>query len=1090
MHLFKLRFLAIGLFALLSFNQAAHANLIKNPFYTGTATIATDWDNSSSAAGAGAAFNSNARPVNAQIIAAGGATEFYSGCVGTACLTFPLVINTSSGVQQAYTTAPGTAYLLSYWVYSSAASAPGGGVEIAVYNDNTKVSGAVPAGWSQQTAYLGVASSTSSILTTMIRDDPSYSAITYVDVEPIILRLSKTNPSSFAVGTPANYSFTINNVSTLTSGTSFTLLDQLPPNIQYNSAAVGTGLTGVSCSASGTVAAGQLVTCTVSTAGGITSGGSATMTINVTPLVASSGVSSINKASVQSNGAYPSVAGSTVPPAPPVPSTCTGTDTPFYGCAVATAIAPSSVSLTKTNPISFTAGVAANYSLTISNNLTVATAASFTLQDQLPPNIQFNSSAAGTGLTGAACLASGTVAAGQLLTCTITRVGGIPAGSTGSLTINVTPQVASLGVSGINKASVPSSGSGAGVVPSTCTATGTPAGCAVAAAITPAALSLTKTNPATLNVGTAANYSLTITNNSSAAVGTSFTLLDQLPPNIQYNSAAVGAGLTSVTCASSGTLVVGLLVTCTVTRTGGIPSSGTGTFTINVTPQAASAGILSINKASIPPSGTGSGVAASTCTATGSPAGCAVAPAITPTFLSLSKSNPASFAVGVAANYSLTITNNGGIASSASFTLKDQLPPNFQFNASAAGAGLTGAACVASGTVAAGQLLTCTITSAAGIPAAGSGTLTINVTPQAAAGGVASVNKATIPPSGIGAGGIPAACITNNNPVGCAVAPSITPGATLSLTKTNPAIFAVNVAADYTLTMSNTGGTATAASFTLLDQLPPNIQFNSATVGVGLTSISCAASGTVAAGQLVTCTINRTGGIPASGTGTLTINVTPQPASAGIAGINKASLPPSGTGTGVAPSTCTATGTPAGCAVAASLTPTTAQLTFTKTATPICDPFNSTTDPKNIPGAVVRWTLIISNTGNTSVNLANISDLLDGSTTFEPNLITGASTAAECLSAAPGVPENATGNGFKLAISGTPVAPATTLRSAGYPKYFTSAVDADAAAFNAGTVTINYALALPVEGVAPNAYLAGELKPGEVITLYFNVTVN
>ncbi len=322
-----------------SFTQTASANLVQNPFLAGSAAVATNW--TSSPTGTGAAFNSNTRPVNATITAAGGATEFYSGCVGAACLTFPFAVGTSSGAQQAIPTVVGATYRLSYWVYSSAASAPGGAIEIAVYWGNTKVSTAVPAGWSLQTFTL-TATTTSTNLTVMIRDDPSFSAITYMDVEPVVLQLAKINPSSFAVGVAANYTLTATNISspTVTSSASFTIRDQLPPNIQYNSAAAGAGVTSVACAATGTVAAGQLVTCTVNVTGGIPPGGTGTITINVTPQAASVGVAGINRASLEFG-----------PSLTTAPSTCTGTDTPLLGCAVAASITPTAAQLTFTKTV-------------------------------------------------------------------------------------------------------------------------------------------------------------------------------------------------------------------------------------------------------------------------------------------------------------------------------------------------------------------------------------------------------------------------------------------------------------------------------------------------------------------------------------------------------------------------------------------------------------------------------------------------------------------------------------------------------------------------------------------------------------------
>lgn len=350
---FKINFLKLILTAWLiwlSFSQLAYANLVQNPFFAGSATTATNW--TSSAAGTGAAFNSNTRAVNATITAAGGSTEFYSGCVGAACLTFPFVNGISSGAQQSINTVVGTSYTLSFWTYYGANGAT---TEVDVYWGNTKVYGAanVATGWSLHTVNLGSAASTTTALTVLVRDDPSFSAITYMDVEPVVLQLAKTNPASLVVGVAANYSLTVSNNSTTTSGASFTLQDQLPPNIAFNSAAAGAGITSVTgCSTSGAIGTGLVVTCTVNATGGIAPSGSGMLTLNVTPQAASAGVASTNKASVQANGGVANVAGTTTPlPGPATPSTCTGTDTPTFGCAVATSITPALAQLTFTKTV-------------------------------------------------------------------------------------------------------------------------------------------------------------------------------------------------------------------------------------------------------------------------------------------------------------------------------------------------------------------------------------------------------------------------------------------------------------------------------------------------------------------------------------------------------------------------------------------------------------------------------------------------------------------------------------------------------------------------------------------------------------------
>jgi len=156
-----------------------------------------------------------------------------------------------------------------------------------------------------------------------------------------------------------------------------------------------------------------------------------------------------------------------------------------------------------------------------------------------------------------------------------------------------------------------------------------------------------------------------------------------------------------------------------------------------------------------------------------------------------------------------------------------------------------------------------------------------------------------------------------------------------------------------------------------------------------------------------------------------------------------------------------------------------AALSVAKTATLICDPFNGVTNPKNIPAAIVRWTITITNTGAASATLSTVTDTINALTTFDANLVTGLGGAAGCSSAT-GAPESLAGRGFKLSIAGT------TRPGGSYPKFFTTANDVDSINLNAGLVTVNYATALPAEP----GYVAGELKTGESVIVYFNVTVN
>lgn len=159
-----------------------------------------------------------------------------------------------------------------------------------------------------------------------------------------------------------------------------------------------------------------------------------------------------------------------------------------------------------------------------------------------------------------------------------------------------------------------------------------------------------------------------------------------------------------------------------------------------------------------------------------------------------------------------------------------------------------------------------------------------------------------------------------------------------------------------------------------------------------------------------------------------------------------------------------------------------ATLSVAKTVTTLCDPFNGLTDPKNIPGAMVRWTITVTNTGSASATLATISDTLSANTTQDPNLVLP-TNAATCSSAA-GVAESAAGRGFQIETG-----LATAVRPlGGTAGYMTGVADADGATLAGSIVTIDFAQALPAGGTG--SYTAGELKAGESATVTFNVTVN
>lgn len=159
----------------------------------------------------------------------------------------------------------------------------------------------------------------------------------------------------------------------------------------------------------------------------------------------------------------------------------------------------------------------------------------------------------------------------------------------------------------------------------------------------------------------------------------------------------------------------------------------------------------------------------------------------------------------------------------------------------------------------------------------------------------------------------------------------------------------------------------------------------------------------------------------------------------------------------------------------------TATLTVTKSVAAVCDPFNGSASPKNIPGTFVRYTITIANTGAASATLSTVGDTLTSLVTFDANLITGAggpATAATTCSVAGGTATSANGSGFLVPAAGG---------RAGFPKYFTTTSTVDGIDLTAGNVvSVNFGLVLPVEA----GYTAGELKATESVSVIYQVLIN
>jgi len=156
-------------------------------------------------------------------------------------------------------------------------------------------------------------------------------------------------------------------------------------------------------------------------------------------------------------------------------------------------------------------------------------------------------------------------------------------------------------------------------------------------------------------------------------------------------------------------------------------------------------------------------------------------------------------------------------------------------------------------------------------------------------------------------------------------------------------------------------------------------------------------------------------------------------------------------------------------------TVTTAVLSVAKTVATICDPFNGATNPKNIPGAYVRYAITVSNaSATTAATLTQVTDTLAGSLALDTKLISGANTAAGSSGGSP-----LSGTGFAVVIG--------TDTTSNYPVLdaSTQAVTAGATE-SSGTVTINYGALETTSGAVLSS---GILPAKSSITVYFNAIV-
>jgi uncharacterized repeat protein (TIGR01451 family) len=331
----------------------AQTNLVTNPFFVGTTPAGWTVSGTTGAPGYtnfGAALRGT---VPAAITAAGGTTAMDSGCVFNAtssqCLNFSNTATatlspTASAAQQAIATTVGEGYYLVFWTYFSGV-ATGTNIQTDAYWGSTRVFTTNPAvaGWTQRIINLGVATTSSTTLTFLTRDDPAFSQVTYAQVYAYPkLTVSKTGPSNVTVTQPYTYTLTISNSSAGVTATGVTVADLV---------SAGATLGSVSCSATST--APWVAACPGSLSFPIAAfdlAPSSTLTLTVSATVNAS-----TTGTVTNNATLTSTLRSTITSA-------------LSASHTATITAPANLSVSKTNSVTTVlAGSTTQYQITVSN---------------------------------------------------------------------------------------------------------------------------------------------------------------------------------------------------------------------------------------------------------------------------------------------------------------------------------------------------------------------------------------------------------------------------------------------------------------------------------------------------------------------------------------------------------------------------------------------------------------------------------------------------------------------------------------------------------------------------------------------------
>jgi uncharacterized repeat protein (TIGR01451 family) len=304
----------------------------------------------------------------------------------------------------------------------------------------------------------------------------------------------------------------------------------------------------------------------------------------------------------------------------------------------------------------------------------------------------------------------------------------------------------------------------------------------------------------------------------------------------------------------------------------------------------------------------------------------------------------ATMIAGNATTYTIIVRNNDTLYSVAGIPVVDTPPAGMTFPTWTCTPSAGSTCSSASGTGPIAQTVS--------LPPLGTATFTVSGLLASSSALASITNAATISPS---SAGVIDTDPTNNS---ASDTNAVTRSADLRIIKTaSNSVAPIGGALAFTITATNLGP-SDAASVSVSDVLPAGYAFVGAVPSVGTFTAPNWAVGTLASGTsatlVINTTVNASGGLTNTATGTTT---TSDP----VPGNNSSSV-----------------------------TLATINLTVTKTSLLISDPVNGTANPKMIPGAIVEYSITVSNAGTSPIDANTIVIRDPFPTMISPYVSTGA----------------------------------------------------------------------------------------------------